>query len=332
MPLKILALILLLCYNEIKAVNIVRKCILTVLIGLMSVCLFGCNAMVITPKNNDIYDYTIGGESIYYAEGNKIYKEDENGSTVIYTEDAEIFKLQAYKDNLYYGVLKDLEDGISSFDIRSVSFDGKENKTAIKGRDKTDRSFTPLNDWCIYEGYLYLQFYFEFYQVNLKNGSMQRLHDDVRSYQLYDNHLYYVEHSNRTFTIYKINLRSKKVSIVLGNGETEPSADLYYNFRIADTGEMIYTKRAPWGIYMYAENKHELIEAGNHIDEESLTYDDGRFYYTTEGDNAVLKRYDIASKCGETVSTLDDYKSMLAVKNGYCYYKTTTDEVVKIAL
>lgn len=309
-----------------------KKCVLTVLIGLMSGCLFGCNAKVITPQNKDIYHYVVGDDSIYYAEGNKIYKEDENGSTVIYTEDSDVLKIQAYKDELYYSILNDPENIFGTFEIRSVSFDGKDAKTIIKSREDWEKSFQSLRDWCIYDGHLYLQFNFEFYQFNLKNGSTQRLHDDVMFYQLYDNHLYYVEHDNRTFTIYKMNLKSKKVSIVLGKGEIEPSADVYYNFLIADTGEMIYTQRAPKGIYMYTKNKQELIESGDHIDEESLAYDDGDFYYTTKGDNAVLKRYDIASKCGETVSILDDYKSMVAVKNGYCYYKTTADEVVKVAL
>lgn len=296
------------------------------------------NASVNTGSDTTIKEYCSvrQGDNTFFIAGNDIYVQsnDAEDKKLVVSESTEIKDMILHDNKLYYAViLEDVQFECDNFKIFSVNTDGTDKEYIMHSLSFTELKEQPLFSWTIYNGKIYIQSNFAFFGFNMSTGKIEKIHNDVGTYQIYDNHLYFVDHANRTFTIYKMNLETKATEIVLGDGEYEPDKTIeeekFSNFVITEDGSLIYAKRNPYGLYDHSNNDL-LIEAGENIYQYSLAYRGNVIYYVIKEENRFsLVKYDVATREKQCVSIVDFERFVSITENGY-YYNNTSGDYVKI--
>lgn len=275
------------------------------------------------------------GKNVFLIAGNNIYvqSKDAEDKKLVVSESTEIKDMILHDNKLYYAViLEDVQFECDNFKIFSVNTDGTGKECVMHSLSFAELKEQPLLSWTIYNGKIYIQSNFAFFELDISTKQIEKLHNDVARYQFHDNDLYFVDHANRTFTIYKMNLDTKIIEIVLGDGDYDPDKtneeEKFSNFVITEDGSLIYAKRNPYGLYDH-DNNDLLIEAGENIYEYSLAHWGNVVYYVIKEDRFTLVKYDVTTEEKQCVN-IDDFKDFASItENGY-YYENTSGECVKI--
>lgn len=133
--------------------------------------------------------------------------------------------------------------------------------------------------------------------------------------------MYYIDHGEKTFTIYKRNLNNLKDQIFLGKGISMPQSDIYDNFLWAG-GDLYYSTRVPWKIHKYSEGKSVLINSTkNNCVSDIVEYKGQAYFVISDGDDTYrIKKYSSKDNAVFEVAELKDYYGGLRMVNGYAYY------------
>lgn len=190
---------------------------------------------------------------------------------------------------------------------------------------------------CIYlDGKIYIQMNFGFYCYDIESRTSEKLHYDVGEYQIHNGALYYIEHSSRTFTIYKMDLETKETEIVLGDGEwhEDKTKDkgIYKNLLfIGDT--MFYYMRMPDGLYMYKDGKSTLISDDADINEYSLCeYQNELYFIKQKAGKYVLMKYNLSDTKIKEVLMIESYYGYNKIKNGRFYYRDKNNNLLSVGI
>ncbi len=316
------------------------------MIGVLAICLLvaGCKAEQppTLPKEETKhtipekeYRFVEDGEARYYIEGREIYREtlQDEQKTKIVQESTDIYKLKLQQDRLMYLAVKD--DFV--FSLVSVNKDGTQKKVLVSNEDFAQRTDLQIIDWEIYKDTLYVQLNFPFYKVEGEGRTPEKLHEDVGTYAIYDDHLFFIEHSQRTFTLYKMNLATGEKERLVGKGfyqeDKTESSQLCSNFVIAEDGTIFYTMRVPYGLWRLDGEESCLVDEGEEIDEYSMMLEQNKlFYIKKQGDKFALIAYDPLSDTKEQRAEISDYSDALAIKNDYFYYEDSSNTVCKVKI
>lgn len=221
-----------------------------------------------------------------------IYKQKVNTNDKIFlvSNSQEIINMLLYEQNIYYLVINN-----ECFEIFSVNVETASRKSVFKSNLYKSMQGEIFHSWDLYKNKIYIQTGFKFFEYDLKKQKLTLIHNDVGIYDFHEDCLYYIEHASRTFTIYEMNLNTKKVNIVLGKGIYEPdkteSGLLISNFLITDNGDIIYIQRKPvYGLYKLTNGESTLIDNDESINEYFLSYSDGYVYYEYLEENKITKK------------------------------------------
>lgn len=319
-----------------------KKYYVSFVLFILLIIFFACSnkqdlSVVVTPsKDEKIFIEELRQESNHNYRfdivDNCIYKENimTDEKSFFLSEVCNIMDMILYDETLYYVIQKD-----ELVDIYSISIDGIDKKVVMESCIFSELKNHIFRSWEIYGGKIYIQTNLAFFEFDLNNQTLKELHKDVWIYEIYNNELYFIDHANRTFTIYKMNLDTKKVEVVLGDGKYNPdkSVEEYYsNFVITDTGNLIYTKRNPYGVYYYNKS-NLLIESGNQILEYSLAcHYDSVYYVVKDSENYNLVVYNLNSEERSIVTVLKDYSAFVDITNSFYYYATTDGSLSKVEI
>lgn len=318
---------------------------------ILSVCLLLLAGCTQTPNDNssdnlnndiakmvkvseEIIEYD-GNDKYYYYE-NKIYKND----TVVFEDekDNEIYQLALSGDYIYYLCGND-----STYNALSRVLKNGTNKQEVL---VSSQQFNGLNDMKIYNNNIFVCDGIKLYLINTNDLKPQLIHKDVNQYDVYGENVYYIEHAERTFTIYKKNINTQKIEKVLGDGvyseDKNPTVPLYSKFVLTENGNFVFTQRLPYKLCEYTNGNIKVIENSvvnplktGHIYEESVIYKDEMIYYVRkENEEQIL--YTCVSSPEETITiyigNLKDFSSGITVKNNYYYYKDKNNKTQKIKI
>lgn len=290
------------CYNK-KEVGIMKKLFLLLLI----ICLLsGCHS---APKEEN-YDTT----PPQYTTGNKQPSEENNA-------------LQPQQINKKYVV-----DGVtyqSVSDIYGYNFEITRDDQPIL--DYTDFINNQLNDWQVCDDNILALVNMRLFCYSLADGTLEPIltNEVVSAFDYYNGYIYYIEHANRTFSVYRTKFGSDKKELVLGHDvyDKENPKELISNFVITDDGDIVFTQRVPYGLYVYKNGKTKLILESSDINELSLCCHKNDVYFVIEKTLYVYTQGKI-----NQLFDLEDYKNFLFVQDGQCSYLSTDKKLIKKSL
>ena len=303
-----------------------KKICLYFVIIILVLSLSGCQSLAV-PKDNEVFGEGVSQLGTYYISDNSIYCRTGDSTELICTEEKSIGKLCMLDSSAYYSI----SDALGyNFEIKNISSDGKSAQTVIS---KDGLSGEQLIDWQICDENILFTVNTNLYRYSVSNGEIKLLHDDVSTFDYYNGYVYFLEHASRTSTIYKAAIDGGKKEVVLGLEiyDAENPKELISNFIITDNGDIVYTQRIPYGLFIYSDGKTELIKSANgmdDIDEDSMVYDKGNIYYVLRNEGlGILYCYTDAKEHKE-VAQLQDYSKLISVENGCYSYKNTNGEVI----
>lgn len=147
--------------------------------------------------------------------------------------------------------------------------------------------------------------------------------------EISNNDLYYIGHSDRSFSIYKCGLDGKNSKLFLGSGISEPSSELYADFVIC--GEKFYCeKRLENGLYIFDGNSEQKLFEGNIL---SLIEKNGTVYFTSQS-NQKSFLYSVNGTDCRNLAELNDYNKAggFSVVDQAIYYTAENSETRTIKL
>ena len=269
---------------------------------------------------------SLGGDNFYIDKetGTSIIKNIGGKTTTLVDGNELISDILFYENKIYY-----CETYTSNLYVMDLN---GENKQKLLDCDTTEGFYGgDFHSWYIYNGNLFLQSSMVLYKIDLSTYQWELFNHDIGHYQIYNDYLYFIDHAETSFTIYKQDLKTKEIEIVLGEGVSYPKNENYSNFVIAEDGTFYITQRLPYRrLISYKDGKIEVIEDLENLegyfdsfDELSLRYYNGYLYYVKKPDNVYkLYRYDSITKQTEEITVLDEYKRTGYVNdNAFYYYK-----------
>lgn len=315
-----------LCYNiQKRAVCSIKKTFLYFVIIILALNLSSCQTTV------DSIDKETFARSEYYTTDNSIYFKSGDITELICKEEKNIDKLCMLDGEAYYSISEQLD---YNFEIKRITKGGKCIETLITGENLLGEQLT---DWEICDRYILFTVNTNLYRYSIANSTTELLHNDVSTFEYYDGFIYFSEHASRTFTIYKMEVDNGVKEVVLGNGiyDKEKPKELISNFIITDNGDIVYTQRVPYGLFVYSDKKTELIESTDSmgdIDEYNLVYDNGNVYYVLRTEETVTLCCYTDAKERKEIAKLRDYSRLLSVENGCYTYENTYEQVITKAI
>lgn len=261
---------------------------------------------------------------IYFANNNGVYKQNKDTLRIQHIYSAKnVNQLSTYDDFIYF-VQMDTNE-ICRIKKDGTTFERIYSKTSV-GYDQI--SLAQFN-YQIVEDVLYIGNADGAVCKDLETNKEKILVDNrgVSAFQTVGNHFYYIDHAERTFTIYDLNLKTNETSILLGEGKTEPQKDMIRNFIWINDQLYVY-QSAPDRLYCKNRDKSESVILIDKDIRDIFCYQNDLYYVVY--DNAYtsyLYRYDLKNG-NKKVAVLDEYDlSGVTIVGGYVYYNAGVDIV-----
>lgn len=271
--------------------------------------------------NNLFGKIKVNNEFIFYITKSGITRLDKSKKEKIsILSENDIYDIAIWNDEVYY-LIHDSKDNVQ---IKSVDFSGKHEHVVWMGNEALFNG-KPLEldsiwKFDIYNGKLYIWINgICIVEYDQTTKELSEFLPDVSRITFCGSYAYYTVHAERTFSLYSINLNTKKVKMLRGNGKTKESRQNFENEINIDQvivagGELYYSTRLPNRIYKYIEDGEDIL-LKQFSDSEYhylLEFDDFPYYAVTsyEKDNVRYKIFKIDRKSGESVFVAEVDKSI----------------------
>ena len=246
----------------------------------------------------DTHFYYIAEDSVYE------YVKDVKQISKIIPE--AVCGLYLYEENLYYNTEHEVK--CMNLDTGSVSLIWDETMLG----DSDEYHYISLNDFVLHDGYLYIAGTgTSVMRVNLEDNTTEQFLGDCGSMVLLANDCYYLDHAERTFSLYRMTCDSKESTLLRGEGQSEPGSDKLRIDGIAGMEDLIaYSVRDASDIYLYRpDGNDEKIFDGDDSDQVWLFFvkrcpAKKLYFYTTDG--SQLKLYEYQPQTGTSLLTSFD--------------------------
>ena len=148
------------------------------------------------------------GKQLFFTDEDSLYTLSGGEKQVLLEEKGTISQLTVWKDRLYYLLwADDFDQGIIS--VGTDGTDRREETTIAALREREDEQIFSFK---FYRDCLYVQANFRFYSLDAQ-GTKKMLCEDVAIYHFYQNKLYYIDHAERTFSVYAMDLTTGETSL-----------------------------------------------------------------------------------------------------------------------
>lgn len=184
----------------------------------------------------------------------------------------------------------------------------------------------PVSGFWFYQDYLYvMDSAVSAARTNLTTGQIEDFLGDFNSITFIGDNCYYIEHGGRTFSVYEMDINTKEVNLLLGDGEYSLTGlnKLYYDGVRAVGENLYYTMRHEHkGTYLYNPDGEDtfLIPADDYSLEPFYTAD--YFYYSVWEENQdKLYEYSLKEKTSRLIATNDQFFRDLLITDSYIIFR-----------
>ena len=261
-------------------------------------------------------------ENIYFAKKDGIYKKKKPKNTAerIY-EVKRPNSLLLYADKLYFAI----SDGSDLYStLCCIGKDGSGFLTVFNEQThKFSWGASNLVDYQIVNDVLYVANAAYAFSYDFKSQKAKELikENTVEFFQVVNDDLFYIDHANKTFTIFDLNLKTSQTKIILGKGEERPETDIYHEFLWVEDS-LYFFKRMPQGLFQRKDDNETVIDDG---DIRNLFSSNRQLYFVSfDLYTSYLYRYDTKIKKAIYVATLKEFYSFggITVVDGHAYFNS----------
>ncbi|MBQ8389106.1 MAG: DUF5050 domain-containing protein [Clostridia bacterium] len=271
----------------------------------------------------DRYAATIteDADHVFWADNDGLHKySKDTKNTVLLLEGKGINSLVVCENFLYYVV----DDEI----LYRIDVDSKAVETVFK---QDDKYMCQIYDYTVADGKVFFLNTHSLFYYDIATKSVKELKDTtVETLQVVGDDIYFIDHAERTDTIYVYSMTDGTCEIVLGNGEHTPMEEAYIDFRIVNN-RMYYTQSTPSGTYvMNSAGESKIIGDGCAVFVCESNVAGGTYFMAYGRDESSLK---FRGQDGVPVPICFDMMELnvnfgVAIVNGYVYYNSGFDRVL----
>ncbi|KHD34187.1 hypothetical protein NL50_17885 [Clostridium acetobutylicum] len=281
---------------------------------------------------------------IYYSDKKGINKlNKKSGESKLILKQKNVNQLVLVGENIYFSTVDE-----KNFGIFCIDKNGSELSKIVDGQgfqyvDQFRYHADQFRYFMVQDNNIYFDVMMSIYRFDMTSKKLSLLNNDVEQFRINKGNIFYTDHGQRTFTIYKENIDDMKPQIILGKGISEPKRDIYYAFEVIGN-DLYFSKRIPTIFHNYCNTELGIYNNGNEtiimknddevIGEEMVEYK-GDLYFTAYSSDEKIKLLKYSAKdntisqvdCRDS-SKVDNYFVWNTVKiiNGYLYYKAEHDK------
>jgi len=264
------------------------------------------------------------GEYLYYVTKQGLMKWDEENGSELVLDEANIGGIVIDEPWLYYYNSKSME-------ISRVKLNEESSPERVFDTDMINESET-LDQMCgftVYNGKLYIKdTTISCFSYDIITGHLKIFNNDMSSGVFLNGKFYYIEHSQRSFSIYRTDLNSGLTELVRGDGvpynPDKPNKDIMYDKLIVVEVKLFYSTRVNPAIYQYNEEEEDLlIEDFSSLDIIFLQMTiDGQYLYYTYDNSDIIHRYIPNENSVTLIKTPEEFKKRkdFMIVNNVLYY------------
>lgn len=264
---------------------------------------------------------------LYFAKNDGIYFKEKGGEkqTILYKTQSPDF-LSCYDGEIFFVT----SDGKK---LCSVAENGGECRTVIDIDNMADDyKNVLLRDYAFCDGNIVVSSPACAFCFDPKSGEAKTINKNsgTDTSGISDRGIYYIGHSDRTFSLYRYDLDSEQTDLVLGEGVPEPQNILYSDFALC--GDDIFcVKRLPEkGLYRWDGRDEQKVFDG---EISFLAQKDGKVYFSDSNEGKCSLFAVENGKCRETAQLKDfDQSKGFAIADRAVYYCTAGGNVEKCAI
>lgn len=265
-------------------------------------------------------------ENIFFAKANGIYKKTKsNGQQNLLYKIASPQYLYQFNDRLFFvssegkKLYETKKDGSEFSEVIDIEKLPSKYKNVI------------IDDYFVSGNKIYVSSPSSSFSFDLQSKGVNPINDNIgtSAMEISNNDLYYIGHSDRSFSIYKCGLDGKNSKLFLGSGISEPSSELYADFVIC--GEKFYCeKRLENGLYIFDGNSEQKLFEGDIL---NLTEKNGTVYFISQS-NQKSTLYSVNGTDCRNLAELNDYDKAggFSVVDRRIYYITKDSEIGTIRM
>lgn len=260
---------------------------------------------------------------IYYISKtgiNKFTKTDNTDEQLVFDDTIE--GLSKYGEHIFYHNL----DEIKCIDITDDKISDVWNWSKVSEEFREEYIPEICGFW-FYQDYLYvMDSYISAIRVDLKTGQTEDFLRDFSSITFIGNNCFYTEHAGRTFSVYEMNINTKEVKLLLGDGKYDPSSEsdkLFYDTVRAIGENLYYTMRHDdEGTYLYNPDGDDIFLMPADYVSLAPYYTSDYFYYSVNIDSQYeLYEYSLKEKTNRLIATNNEHFRSLLITDSHILFR-----------
>ena len=284
---------------------------------------------------SEINSLTETDENVFYISKNGIVKYDKLKNTdKILVEGQSVNSFRISNGLIYFCENNDT--------IYSVDMNGEDRVKVVELKQVEDllieKSFTFFE---VYEKNIYIKSSgTSMIRFNLSTQKTENFVDDVAEYAFLGNSFFYIDHAEKTFSIFQKDLNTGKVVLLRGDGKSKGQVSPqqaykyeWYDNVIAVNDRLYYTMRGPAKLFRLEQaGKDTLIEGFTNIEDANyltITASGNNLYYILESGSLEghLFKYDTLSGEKKDLITLNNVNYSFGIKviNNCVFYYSAND-------
>ena len=271
----------------------------------------------------DRYAATIteDADHVFWADNDGLHKySKDTKNTVLLLECKGINSLVVCENFLYYVV----DDEI----LYRIDVDSKAVETVFK---QDDKYMCQIYDYTVADGKVFFLNTHSLFYYDIATKSVKELKDTtVETLQVVGDDIYFIDHAERTDTIYVYSMTDGTCEIVQGDGEYVSMKPEHHDFRVVDD-KMYYCQAMPGGTYLMDLDGESKIISNGCSTFVCAPRDFEGIYLMSHGLNTShLYFYDMEGNKTSACSYLLelDLNNGVAVVNGYVYYNSGYERIL----
>ncbi|OJU14160.1 MAG: hypothetical protein BGN88_06990 [Clostridiales bacterium 43-6] len=281
-------------------------------------------------------------ESVYYISNIGIMKYNKKNKTKTVLVKSEFIESFCIDNNLLYFC----EDETT---IYRIDLNGS-NLKKILNLNQVENLLVEnsLGYFKVYDQYIYIKASgTSFIRYSLKTQKAEVFADDVSEYLFFDQYFYFIDHEEKSFSIFRKDLYTGKIDLLRGDGISKyeissqqvDTYDLYDNVFVLNH-QLYYTTREPAQIFRMDQSRNDILidgfndnEGVNYLSVYSSGY---KLFYISESGTRKnhLYAYDLKTNKREELLVMDDVNYALGIKiiNDVVFYYSATNKSIAYAL
>lgn len=273
---------------------------------------------------------------LYYCLPQGIYKENkQTGNKALIVSVSGAFALELYNGAVFYA--QNASDDADDVNIYRVNENDSSSVLIFKGSLIPEEDIGMFTKYTFHNGLLYIQMNMSLYCFYTETNELQLITRYDTNFVFNGNYVYYLDHGERDFTVYRKNLSNLQVELVLGEGILETEINQIRGFAIKNEA-IYYTMYLPDSLNCYADGKTTQLVKDEGILGNVIIYGEKIFYFSRGSTSAepsvcTVKSYNPQSGMVQNEGVVEDWDGYTAkIVNNTLYYANRQGDMQKIAI